>query len=746
MEMRKILAIPQLRSGWRACRAILVLALGLMVCQAEVSEAGLMGTAFTYQGHLYDANHVADGLYDFQFKLFDDPNVILGNQVGSDVNIPDVDVIEGYFAVELDFNDANLFKGYARWLEIGVRAGELEDPNVYTTLSPRQRITPTPYALYAVAATLLNAADGTPANVVYVDEVGNVGISTMSPGAKLDVAGNQNIRGDLNFSELLSTIEFANDGQINLNGDLMVTSGLSGSIRAGASMELEAGSTMDLQSAATMTITTPLLDIAAPVNVQSNLTVDGNVGIGTVSPSAKLHVIGDAEITGGLQVTNTISGGFSASSTPRIAFGNNADASGGYGAMAVGYNAKATGIVAIALGQSVTASGYDAKAIGRNTTASGQCSTAMGHSITAQGNYSFGIGLDGTSSTVTADNTMAIMGGNVGVGTTNPQSKLSVGGDGIPGVGVYGKRDADNYGFLGGLVETFIGTAGTGVYGHGTSIGVYGESIYGVGGKGSLCGVYAEGDISGVDGIGGWWGINARGKYAGVHAFSSDEQGEGETHIGVSASASSSGTNDAYGLKSNVYRNGSGTYYSGYFGASGSGGTYNGLYADLRTGAAIDLAEYILDTFADTEPADVVVADPENDESVIKSSKPFDSSVVGVISTDPHMVMGMELVMNEETGEMYEDVNAAQLTVTGRIPVKVTDENGPIQRGDLLTTSSKPGHAMKWSLLDVNQAKDFEELKSILAENERRHHSILGKALGSYESGDGEIIALLSLQ
>jgi len=55
--------------------AILVLALGLMMCLAEVSKAPPipvpMGTAFTYQGHLYDANDVANGLYDFQFKLYE---------------------------------------------------------------------------------------------------------------------------------------------------------------------------------------------------------------------------------------------------------------------------------------------------------------------------------------------------------------------------------------------------------------------------------------------------------------------------------------------------------------------------------------------------------------------------------------------------------------------------------------------------------------------------------------------------
>ena len=129
--------------------AILVLALGLTMCWAGVSEAVPMGMAFTYQGRLIDANSPADGLYDLQFKLFDDPGT--GTQVGSDVNKPDIDVIDGYFTVELDFNDVNSFNGEARWLEIGVRPGELNDPNVYTTLNPRQEITPTPYALYAAS-------------------------------------------------------------------------------------------------------------------------------------------------------------------------------------------------------------------------------------------------------------------------------------------------------------------------------------------------------------------------------------------------------------------------------------------------------------------------------------------------------------------------------------------------------------------------------------------------------------------
>ncbi len=135
----------------RKMLTILVLALCLVVWPAKVSQAAPMGTAFTYQGRLIDANSAADGLYDFQFRLFDDPNVIVGTQVGDTIDINELDVIDGYFTVDLDFG-SDVFAGDARWLEIGVRPGELEDPNAYTPLLPRQEVTPTPYAIYAETA------------------------------------------------------------------------------------------------------------------------------------------------------------------------------------------------------------------------------------------------------------------------------------------------------------------------------------------------------------------------------------------------------------------------------------------------------------------------------------------------------------------------------------------------------------------------------------------------------------------
>ena len=124
--------------------AILGLALGLVVWSPKTASAAEpMGTAFTYQGLLYDADHPAEGKYNLEFELYDDP--CTGSQVGETLTLYNVDVIGGYFTVQLDFgSDPNCFRGDGRWLEIGIQPG---GGGSFTTLSPRQEVTPTPYAL-----------------------------------------------------------------------------------------------------------------------------------------------------------------------------------------------------------------------------------------------------------------------------------------------------------------------------------------------------------------------------------------------------------------------------------------------------------------------------------------------------------------------------------------------------------------------------------------------------------------------
>ncbi len=87
----------------------------------------------------------ATGLYDLRFGLYDAASA--GTQQGILLTNSATAVSNGLFAVTLDFG--NQFPGANRWLEIGVRTN---GSGAFTTLAPREAVTPTPYAIYATSA------------------------------------------------------------------------------------------------------------------------------------------------------------------------------------------------------------------------------------------------------------------------------------------------------------------------------------------------------------------------------------------------------------------------------------------------------------------------------------------------------------------------------------------------------------------------------------------------------------------
>ncbi|HUA37592.1 MAG TPA: hypothetical protein VMA35_04235 [Candidatus Sulfopaludibacter sp.] len=106
------------------------------------------GTAFTYQGRLNDSGNTANGSYDLTFGLFN--TNVNGTALAGPLTNSAIAVSNGLFIVTLDFS--NRFDGTPRWLEIGVRTNGASS---FTTLSPRQPLTPTPYAIFANSASNL---------------------------------------------------------------------------------------------------------------------------------------------------------------------------------------------------------------------------------------------------------------------------------------------------------------------------------------------------------------------------------------------------------------------------------------------------------------------------------------------------------------------------------------------------------------------------------------------------------------
>ncbi|MHC4546427.1 MAG: coiled-coil domain-containing protein [Planctomycetota bacterium] len=264
------------------------LILGFVLFLAIVLEAEPVGTKFTYQGRLIDANNAADGFYDFQFRLYDDPNT--GSQQGSTIDLNDLDVIDGYFTVELDFG-SDVFDGNSVWLEIGVRPDDSND--VYTILSPRQEVTPMPYAIYAKTAGGDN--DWTVSGSdMYSIPSGKVGIGTMTPSEKLNVIGNTHISGQAAVGTTVDSFRGLNvyryqsynpayGGYFNAQGHEV--RGTAYGIYADASTDDE--NAYGIYATASSTWATPY---AGYFDAGDVVVADGDVGIGTTDPKARLHV------------------------------------------------------------------------------------------------------------------------------------------------------------------------------------------------------------------------------------------------------------------------------------------------------------------------------------------------------------------------------------------------------------------------------------------------------------------------
>jgi hypothetical protein len=104
---------------------------------------------------------------------------------------------------------------------------------------------------------------------------------------------------------------------------------------------------------------------------------------------------------------------------------------------ALGYGSLASANYATAIGQSCQASGENSFALGNFAYSSGSNSFSLGHRIMASGDYTMAIALsDQSMLNVSQNNTLAIMGGRVGINTANPENALDVEGIIATSVGI----------------------------------------------------------------------------------------------------------------------------------------------------------------------------------------------------------------------------------------------------------------------------------------------------------------------
>jgi hypothetical protein len=108
-------------------------------------------------------------------------------------------------------------------------------------------------------------------------------------------------------------------------------------------------------------------------------------------------------------------------------------------------------------------------------------------------------------------------------------------------------------------------------------------------------------------------------------------------------------------------------------------------------------------------------------DSVRVSDQPYDPRVAGVVSGAGSFRPG--LILDGQSGS-----GRRPLALTGKVWCKVDAEYGAIKLGDLLTTSSTPGHAMR------------------AEQKDRAFGAVIGKALGDFPAGRGILPILVALQ
>ncbi|MFL7792378.1 MAG: hypothetical protein AB8I69_09580, partial [Anaerolineae bacterium] len=273
--------------------------------------AAPLGTAFTYQGKLENGSGAVTANCEMAFRLYDEGGSG-GSQVGSAVTAT-VPITDGLFTVGLDFG-SSVFTGDERWLGIKVQCpGDASFADL-----GRQKLTATPYAVYALGAPW-DGLTGVPADLLDGDDD-----TTYTAGMGLVLNGTE-------FSVLSDTVQLRVTGtcsagyavrQVNADGSVVCEEDTDTTYSAGTGLDLN-GNTFNVTTNTIQQRVTGACAIGSSVRA---INADGTVVCWSDSPlnraaapSANITTTVDSAGDVGLWTSVTIG----ADGLPVVSYGDN---------------------------------------------------------------------------------------------------------------------------------------------------------------------------------------------------------------------------------------------------------------------------------------------------------------------------------------------------------------------------------------------------------------------------------------
>lgn len=736
------------------------------------------GTAFTYQGRLTDASGLAKGTYDLRFSAWDAASGPA--QVGGSVTNAATAVSNGLFTVTLDFG-AGVFTGAQRWLEIGVRTN---GGGSFSTLTPRQPVTSTPYAVLAAnAATAASVASGA------------VGPAALQPGA---VDSSKISDGTIALSDLSSALASNTFWRLTGNAGTVPGTHFVGTAD-NQPLELRANNARVLR---------------LEPNASSPNIVGGHPG-NFVASGAVGAVIAGGGLTGNTNRVggsySTVSGGYNNAATlgsATVAGGDNNLAGQDRATVGGGFNNRAVGLLSTVAG-------------GDGNVASGSYSTVPGGSLNvAGGSYSFAAGRQAKATNQGAFVWADSQGADFGSTTNNQFSIRAAGGVRLSdntslsfgattrqmislwtmeyGLGVqantlYARSGGGFAWYRGGAHDNSIWNPGAGgtnlmaldgngelfvnstltldspgvnsgglrpgvVFGYGSGEGIaskrsaggnqYGLDLYtaslprlsiannGDIGIGTATPTDARLDLEGTlrmnDHDIRLRAATDRGHGLGYRGFISSQGIDGPFLYGFNGGALGTGNPDAIALRwdwvGNVWVSNNLSVASltvrnpqNATTISLNGGSGEATVKVLNITGGSDLAEPF-PMAAEIPAGALVVIDDERPGQLKLSDRAYDTRVAGIVSGANGVQPGLTL---RQEGVLE---GSQHVALTGRVYALADATQIPIKPGDLLTTSATPGHAMK------------------VADHPRAPGAVIGKAMSALKEGKGYVLVLVSLQ